>query len=116
MNLIDTIPEGTITKDELVRIFDGQLVDKPLTLNGFPYKYHKDGFFSSTATTPATDILHNPLYPGLLGMRYLDAGAEVKKEGNTVTFYTSESVHCKPITITYTHEERTHHRRGNLPH
>ena len=105
-NPIDLIPEGSITKDELIALFEGgPLTGKEVSLNGTPYKYHEEGYFSPSGLVPATKVLKDPTYVGLLCVRYLDAGAEVEKKGNTVILHSSESVHCTPIEIVYTHEE-----------
>jgi hypothetical protein len=42
-NPIDLIPEGHITKDELIALFEGgPLTGKEVFVNGTRYKYHEE--------------------------------------------------------------------------
>lgn len=105
-NPIDLIPEGHITKDELIALFEGgPLTGKEVFVNGTPYKYHEEGYFSPSRPVTATKVMTDPTYVGMLCVRYLDDGANVEKTGNTVILHSSESVHCKAVEIAYVHEE-----------
>lgn len=104
-NPIDLIPEGSITKDDIIALFEGgPLTGKKILLNGTPYKYD-DGCFIPRYPVTEAEALSDPMFVGLLAVRYLDAGAEVEKKGNTVILHSSEGVHCTPIEIVYVHEE-----------
>lgn len=105
-NPIDLIPEGHITKDELIALFEGgPLTGKKVFVNGTPYKYNEEGYFFPCRPVTATKAMTDPTYVGLLGVRYLDDGANVEKTGNTVILHSSESFHCKAVDIAYVHEE-----------
>lgn len=67
-------------------------------LNG--YKYYYEAEDHALAPISPSDFYKAVAYfPGYLGIRYLDAGANAELNESEVVLHTSDSESCKPITI-----------------
>ena len=67
-------------------------------LNGYKYYYDVEEY-ALVPMSMADFYKVGSYFPGYLGLRYLDAGANVELNESEVVVYTSDSEACKPITI-----------------
>lgn len=67
-------------------------------LNGYKYYYEVEDH-ALAPVSPSDFYKPGPYFPGYLGIRYLDAGANAELNESEVVLHTSDSEACKPITI-----------------